>query len=172
MLIFYLMQFEDINEQTLFAEIYEQNVGRMYSIAKSILTSNQLAEEAVHDTFLKVIDNFEKVSALSPKMCQGWINVVVKNISLNILKKEKRSFPIENEKLFTISSDENDREYNYLIEAINNLPEKYRDVLEMYYLLGYDSNEIASLLGITSDNVLQRMSRARKLLLEELNEEK
>lgn len=172
MLAFYLMEFDNQGDRLLFTDIYEQNKGRMYSIAKGILSSSELADEAVHDTFLKIIDNFSKFTALDCKVQQGWIVLTTKNIAFNILKKEKRSVAVGDEYLFNaVSMEKQDSDFYDLVTAINGLPEKYRDVLEMYYIYGYSSKEIAAMLEITADNVAQRLSRARKLLLKELNED-
>ena len=172
MLAFYLIEFDNQSDRLLFTDIYEQNKGRMYSIAKGILSSSELADEAVHDTFLKIIDNFSKFTALDCKVQQGWIVLTTKNVALNILKKEKRSVAVGDEYLFNaVSMEKQDSDFYDLVTAINSLPEKYRDVLEMYYIYEYSSKEIAAMLGITADNVAQRLSRARKLLLKELNED-
>ncbi len=61
-------------------------------------------------------------------------------------------------------------ERNFLLDEIKNLPEKYREPLALYYLFGYGISEIAEMLGISSDNARQRLSRARKMLRERLTE--
>lgn len=51
-----------------------------------------------------------------------------------------------------------------MLEEVQRLPAKYREVLVLYYYMGYDTNEIAEILGIRTDAVRARMSRARQKL--------
>ena len=53
-------------------------------------------------------------------------------------------------------------------EALDSLPEGYRQVVALYYLGGMSGDEIARFLGTSPSNVRQRMSRARARLKEEM----
>lgn len=55
-----------------------------------------------------------------------------------------------------------------LLEEVQRLSPKYREVLVLYYYMGYNTNEIAVLLGIRPDAVRARISRARLRLKTEL----
>lgn len=55
-----------------------------------------------------------------------------------------------------------------VLEEVQKLPAKYREVLVLYYYMGYDTNEIGALLGIRPDAVRARMKRARDKLKTEL----
>lgn len=55
-----------------------------------------------------------------------------------------------------------------LLEEVQRLPAQYREVLVLYYYMGYDTNEIGGLLGIRADAVRTRMKRARGKLKQEL----
>ena len=55
-----------------------------------------------------------------------------------------------------------------VLEEVQKLPAKYREVLVLYYYMGYDTNEIADLLGLQAEAVRARMSRARRKLKTEL----
>ena len=51
-----------------------------------------------------------------------------------------------------------------ILEEVQQLPTPYREVLVLYYYMGYDTNEIAALLSIRADAVRARLARARKKL--------
>jgi RNA polymerase sigma factor (sigma-70 family) len=53
-------------------------------------------------------------------------------------------------------------------EALNSLPEMYREVLVLHYIGGMQNKEIAVILGTSIDNIKQRLSRARSMLKEEV----
>ena len=61
-------------------------------------------------------------------------------------------------------------ERNILGDEIKILTDKYREPLALYYPFGYGISEIAEMLGISSDNARQRLSRARKMLRDRLTE--
>ena len=53
---------------------------------------------------------------------------------------------------------------NSVMEAVEGLPFKYRQVIYLYYIEGYAVKEIAALLHLPQNTVLSHMSRARKML--------
>jgi RNA polymerase sigma factor (sigma-70 family) len=53
-------------------------------------------------------------------------------------------------------------------DALDSLPQAYREVLTLYYFGGMNSNEIANALGTSPTNIRMRMSRAREQLKEEI----
>ena len=55
--------------------------------------------------------------------------------------------------------------------AVAALPLKYRQVIYLYYIEGYDTAELAKLLGRPQNTVLSQLARARKLLRETLKGE-
>lgn len=57
---------------------------------------------------------------------------------------------------------------NVVLDAVNALPHKYRDIIYLYYIEGYAVKEIAALLEMPQNTVLSRMARARKQLKETL----
>ena len=58
-----------------------------------------------------------------------------------------------------------------LFETVMHLPEKYRIVIHLFYYEDYSVHEIASILKLSESNVKVRLSRARTLLKEKLQEE-
>ena len=54
---------------------------------------------------------------------------------------------------------------------IRSMPETYRQVLEMKFVLEMKDKEIGKALGLSADAVSQRVRRGRKLLIEKLREE-
>lgn len=170
MLAFYLSLIDDQNDKELFTEIYENNIGKMFNIAKGILRYDELANESVHEAFLKLIKYFSKFTSLGSEHQKGWIALTTKYTSLNLLRKEKYYIPVDDSFLFDIidkqcGNTSNDI-YDDLAEALCELPTIYQEALELYYVQGYSNKEIAEILNITLENVKQRMSRGRKMLLE------
>jgi len=57
-------------------------------------------------------------------------------------------------------------------EAIEKLPDGYRIILSLYLLEGYDHDEIAEILAISSSTSRSQLSRAKQKLIAELNEKR
>jgi RNA polymerase sigma factor (sigma-70 family) len=58
-----------------------------------------------------------------------------------------------------------------LLTAVLSLQKKYKDVIYLHYFEGYSAAEIARILGENENTIYSRMSRARKLLKEQLGGE-
>lgn len=167
MLALYLSLLKRHDDKVMFNQIYNEYKAKILSIAFDILKSGDLAEEATQEVFIKIVNNFDMFKAMESNMRNGWVMIVTQNTALNILKKERRSMPVNDEFLF--DSVEKKCWQNPpldLIEYINGLPEKYINVLQLHYFEGYMAKEIADMLGLTTNAVEQQLSRARKMLKE------
>ena len=64
-----------------------------------------------------------------------------------------------------------DQEEHALFEEVMKLPEKYREVIHLYYYEDLSAKEIARILRITEGSVKMRLSRGRSFLRDVLKEE-
>ena len=149
--------------------LYHRYRDAMYHAALGILKNGLDAEDAVHLAFQRVAENLDKIHAEDCHKTGGFLVIIVKNISIDILRRRKReaALPVHRSVPETACPEMRAA----LTRAIKSLPEQYRTVLLMKYTHGYENGEIAALLGIREDNVRQRISRGRKLLAEMLREE-
>ena len=171
MLSFYLAALESDADRRTFSEIYREHHERMERTAMRILNDQGDAEDAVQNAFMQVIRHFEKIFQIPCEDLPFWIISIVKNEAYMILRKRKRTAPLEEDwaSFSERASDVSDRAA--LVELFGSLPDTYRRVLEMKVLLGYTDKEIAEHLGITETAVSTRASRGRQLLREILEKE-
>ena len=94
----------------------------------------------------------------------------MKNESRMILRKAQKTVPLEEWDQVNFSENQAGS-YDELVELITGLPETYRSVLELKFLMGYSDKETARLLGISETAVSSRASRARALLREIIRRE-
>ena len=98
----------------LIAEIANDNVSaldelarlvsaRMLSVAVSVLRNKSLAEDAVQDSFIKIVDNAAKFKAGTNGY--AWICKIVQNTALNILRKESGRACAKLDEFFDLSDD-------------------------------------------------------------------
>ena len=163
MLAFFLAALESEDDKRKFVAVYEQYHEKMEKIALHILGSQHDAEDAVQNAFLQIIRHFEKIYEIPCEELPFWIISIVKNEALMILRKRKRTVPLENWEGFAAEA-EDVTGYQELVALFARLPESYRAVLEMKILLGYSDKEIAERLGISRAAVSTRATRGRALL--------
>lgn len=153
------------------AREYERIVSRyiddVYRAALSCCRSRTDAEDAVQNTFLKLLTAdpvFEDEEHL-----RRWLIRVAVNECRNSMKSYWRRNVCSFEDLGSepsVQSGDEDR----LLDEIGRLPPKYRSVLHLYYYEGYTCAEIAAILRISESNVQTRLMRARKMLKNYLEE--
>lgn len=175
MLGFYLSILETNEDKDRFEKLYRMFKQDMYAIAYSILNNKEDAEDAVHQAFIAIANNFEKVNKIPSQEIKSYVVIISKNTALNFYKKNKRIASHRIELNDNIAVDDIDfleqYEYDQLVKVISELPEIYKDVIFLRYLEGFTSKEIAGMLSITSESVWKRLERAKKLLKEALEKD-
>ena len=85
-----LSMINDETDKELVRSLYEVNEQLMYNVAYNILHNRTDAEDAVQDSFVSVINHLEKIREIDCNETRFYLVIVVKNISLNMLKKKQR----------------------------------------------------------------------------------
>jgi len=155
-------------------QIYKLYYKAMYNTSLRIVNDTMEAEDIMQESFLSA---FEKIDTYSGTVSFGaWLKKIVINRSLDSLSKRKAIF----EEIEThlgirddthddqIRKEELDLRVEEVKEAINRLPDGYRIILSLYLLEGYDHDEIADILSISSSTSRSQLSRAKQKLIAEL----
>jgi RNA polymerase sigma-70 factor (ECF subfamily) len=155
-------------------QIYKLYYKAMYNTSLRIVNDTMEAEDIMQESFLSA---FEKIDTYSGTVSFGaWLKRIVINRSLDALSKKKVIFEdIEaHTGIRDMGSEETSRQEDLDLkveevkEAINKLPDGYRIILSLYLLEGYDHDEIAEILGISSSTSRSQLSRAKQKLISEL----
>ena len=179
-LLIYLSLIDTQEEKDKFEEIYDLYKYTMLYVAKSIVRDQLLAEDIVHDSFLKIIEILDKINDISCSKTKSLIVTIVRNKSIDYIRKIKKESNIALDEVeFSLQDDEpipldkliNEEGYNKLLEYIDELDEKYRSVIELKYIHGYSEKEISKILDITEKNANIRIYRARKMLINRIEGE-
>lgn len=160
------------DERRKFVHLYTQYNEKIFSIAYKILNNHYNAEDASQKTWVKVIEHLDDILSLPPGEIEPYIVVIAKNVSLNMMKKDKKMFLTE--EFEDIKSTENAESYSgfdYLIEMIRQMPPLYRGILEMKFVLEWQDKEIAHFFHIKPSTAAMRISRGRKILMDRLKQE-
>ncbi|MDO4274281.1 MAG: sigma-70 family RNA polymerase sigma factor [Eubacteriales bacterium] len=139
----------------------------LYHVSKSILKNDADCADAVQEALLK---GYEKLHTLkNEEFFKTWMTRILIHESYKILKKNKNIVPFE-EYMESAKLWEEGR-YSQLYLAVLNLPQELRVLVTLYYLEGFSQKEISEILNIREGTIKSRLSRARKMLKEELSGE-
>ncbi|MBI4646133.1 MAG: sigma-70 family RNA polymerase sigma factor [Bacteroidia bacterium] len=152
-------------------EIYKLYYKAMYNTSLRIVNDKLEAEDIMQESFLSA---FEKLSTYRGDVSFGaWLKRIVINQSLDFFKKKKVVLnPIDGYDF--IAEQDTDKEPEEIMQikaeqikqAINSLPERYKLILTLYLLEGYDHDEIAEILKITNSTSRAQLTRAKQKLVE------
>lgn len=155
-------------KESFFKEIYLTYKSLMFYEANLILKDIELSENAVHDAFIKIIENIDKISEVNCPKTKSFVVIIVRRISINIYNKRKKENLIyfDNvEEYFNpptlITFDESS---NDLSQALSKLPKKDQQILILKYSHGFSINEISIMLDINEDALYKRIQRCKKKL--------
>ena len=167
MLAIYLSMLETNEEKNQFEQLYIKYKQDMYAVAYGILKNKEDAEDAVHQSFLKIADNFSKVSQIPCHELKAYIVIICRNTAINIYRQNQNRAEHSTELFETEIVDESyfeKQNYDELLLAIKQLPQIYKDVIYLYFLQEFSAKETATQLEISSGLVRQRALRAKKML--------
>ena len=149
--------------------LYKKYYAYGMSVCLRYSDSKEDAVELLNDSFLKVFQNIKKFKQGS--IFKPWFRIILIRTCVDSYRKKK----IE-EKI--LSSDEYDNipveldeslETEELLIIMNNIPEQYRTVFNLYEIEGYKHKEIGEMLEIKESSSRAFLTRAKNLLRKEYN---
>ena len=167
MLSVYLSLLETEEERDQFEILYRSYHGLMLTVAQEVLGDFSLAEDAVHDAFLKLMGCMDKITDAESSATKAFLAIVTKNTARNLLRKDRSREEAEL-RLGLISlrgGIPQEVSVERILAAIEKLPETQRDVLHLKVRSELSDGEIASLLGIQGNTYRKRLQRGRENLL-------
>ena len=154
-------------------DIYEQIGSKMLAVAFGVLRNRALAEEAVSESFERLARNADKFRRRDNP--GGWILKLVRNVALNVLRREKKHRGSGDPEDLPFADDRTDpartEDGMLLREALGRLREEERTVLiERYW---YDSTvrEIAKRHGLSKSAAGRLLQTAEQRLREEFGKD-
>jgi RNA polymerase sigma-70 factor (ECF subfamily) len=162
--------FQQTLDENVFEKLVVQITPSAMSVAQSILKKRALAEEAVQEAFYRVIRNYEKYDP--SKTFASWFFMILRNICLDILRKDRRGKEVLKESAVLRQfhhSDKNDMDFRLIMDK---LEEKYRSVLILRIAHSMSFSEIAAAMDISEEAAKKRAQRGLASLREQLQRSK
>ena len=146
-------------------KVFSEYGTMVYRLLYARTGNKQDAEDLLQEVFLRyhrVAPSFQ-----SEDHRKAWLLTVAANCAKSLLRSpwHRRTVPLEDVYRY------DDPEASAVDQALARLDGKYRSVVHLYYYEGYDTGEIAQILGRRPSTVRAQLTRARRMLAELLKEE-
>ena len=155
------------NEQELsrVIDLYSDMVRRLCVL---YLKNYSDTEDIFQTVFLKFFVRSKGFESLQHE--KAWFIRVTINACKDLLKSFFRKKTVSMEEISMIIG-KNDVESNFIIQAVSSLPDKYKEVVYLYYYEGYSAVEIGEILHKNVNTVYTLLSRAKQMLKNQLGDE-
>jgi RNA polymerase sigma-70 factor, ECF subfamily len=163
-------------DHSAFAKIVERYQTQVYNLAYRMLGTQQDAEDAAQEIFIRVytrLESFDRARRFST-----WLMSVGSNFCIDRLRRRRPVLPID-DVVGILSSKEpgperealRHEEQQEVQRALRRLPDHYRliSILRYWNDLSYD--EICAVTGLSESAVKTRLHRARRMIADALQEE-
>jgi len=147
-------------------ELYKHFYGYAMGISLRYAYTKTDASEILNDSFLKVFKNIKKYDEQKP--FKPWLKTIIVNTAIDYYRKNARFRPmleidkVENE-AFNIEFVDT-LNYEDIKKLLDDLPEMYRLVFNLYEIEGYTHREIATRLKLDESTSRSYLTRAKKKL--------
>ncbi len=176
MLIYFALIDTD-GDRDKFVTLYEKYKKKMFYTAYSVLNDTYSAEDAVHEAFIAIARNIDKIGDTDSNETAAYVCRAAKNRAINILNAKKREAeygrPLNEDEDIAFDEPEFERicaecEVSHIAECINRLQAPYREVIVLRYLDDMSPHDISDVLGRKPETVKKQLLRGRKMLKEML----
>ena len=155
-------------------ELYRRFAGTAMAVAMRYVADNEVARDVLQESFVKVFSNIDSFTPRGEGALKSWVMRIVSNEALNCMRQRRRhlfvELPAEEEPVE--EPDVGDISIDVLQRMIEQLPEGYRLVFNLYVFDGKSHKEIASLLGIKENSSASQFLRAKRMLARQIQQYK
>lgn len=155
-------------------KLYDLYADAMYIITCRYISNREDAKDVMQEAFLKA---FTRLSQYKGEVAFGaWLKRIMINQCIDTLKKRSLVYEEMNDQTLTIIDDNESWDIDTtvskqeIIQAIENLPNKYKYVLQLYLIEGYDHQEISEILEIPIRTSRTQLMRGKTKLKNKLND--
>lgn len=167
-----LFVFDTKEECDKFTYLYETYYKIVFYTILRYIDDNFLAEDLLNEVYILIGKNLDKVDLNNPKKCRNFIITITRNYCVSYLRKQNKLKEDFMEDTNALKENKNDilndliekEQIEHLRNEINKLDERYKMVLELKYINGFQDDEIAEILGIKKKTVQMQLYRAKIML--------
>lgn len=157
--------------ENLFRSLFRDEYGKLCRYAFSYMQDEQLAEDVVQDTFIKIWE--QKQDMLGSPNIRFYLATAVRNNCISLLRKQKvqqvhypehtpEPPPVPWYSLREQQEEQSERQQK-IIRALDRLPPKCREVFLLVKLQGLSYKQAAATLDISVKTVENQMGKALRI---------
>lgn len=164
--------------------LYETYAGYMLGICIRYVGDKHVAQDLLHDGFLKIFASFEKFTWRGNGSLRAWMSRIMVNMAIEYLRRERNGRLVFEEGAGNISGKEEKLGLyvepqadkmslvpeSVIMKFIAELPQGYRTVFNLFVFEEKSHKEIASMLGINERSSSSQLLRAKSALARRINE--
>ena len=139
--------------------LYDRFGKLLFSVAYSLLNDRHAAEDVLHDTFIKVVDNASLYREQKRNGAKAWLVTVCRNLALDKIKHQKYENNL-NTSSYTVSETEQIDSDMAFMSMLSELNPEERQIVILKVAWGLKHTQIAAVLNITPENARQKYTRA------------
>lgn len=151
-------------------ELYDRNASKMLGVCMRYAKDKAEAEDMLQEGFIKVFKNISRFR--NEGSFEGWIRQIMVFTAINLFNQRKRKFkesldtefydaPVDDQVIEKIAAKE-------IVALVQQMPEGYRTIFNLYAVEGYTHREIGELLNIAEGTSKSQYSRAKQYMQESL----
>lgn len=154
----------------MLTEAILKNKEWLYKHALVITHNIDEAEEAVGNAIVKAYVNRNKIQ--KKESIDSWLYKIVHNESYSLMRKRKDMLCITDYENSLCAKDDIEKsvEEQSIWKTVSELPEKYREIVYLFYARELDIKTIHKVTGLPVGTVKSRLNRGREMLRSELTE--
>ena len=153
-----------------FEELYQRYKRHIYTFCLKLTEDRFLAEDATHDTFLKMRLNIHTLN--DSGVFRTWLFSIARNGVFRMLHKQQRNGSFDDESVWSeetpLTITEQDDTSAVIALCLGALKPEYKEVLMLREYEHHTYDEIAMITGSSESSVKSRLFKARKALAEKL----
>lgn len=151
------------------SQLYKQYASKLYSLCLKYSKNYAEAEDNLHDAFITIFNKIEQYNHKGS--FEGWLKRIAINTALQRYREDVGVYDIINEGNIeddTVVINDEDVSIDFLLKIIQELPDRYRLVFNLYVLDGYSHVEISELIHISTGTSKSNLARARLILKDKI----
>ena len=147
--------------------LYRKYSEAMYGVAYRFVGNPADAEDITQEAFIRA---FTKINQYKGEVTFGaWLRRIVINGCIDFQKRNTRHY-VNLDEVQTVDHEAETQAFDLELrlqmvrDAMSELPDKYRFVVQLYYMEGYDHAEISEILGMSENTCRTRLMRGKNQL--------
>lgn len=153
-------------------ELYNRYSRTLFALCLKYCNNKSEAEDVLHDTFIEIYANVKKYNGSGS--FEGWMKRIAINKAISKFRSSIQSQPLDGT-IYPVLDENVDIEpdgisLDFLLKLIQELPNQYRLIFNLYELDDYSHKEIATMLSISEGTSKSNLHKAKMILKTKITE--